>query len=97
MKGAEPALSQEEAAMDTYLRSKGLYRKKIAKDGSCLFRAVAEQVLHSQARHLEIRKSCINYLRENRTLFEAFIEGSFDEYLKRLENPQKRICNLPRA
>lgn len=45
MKGAEPALSQEEAAMDTYLRSKGLYRKKIAKDGSCLFRAVAEQVL----------------------------------------------------
>lgn len=91
MKGAEPALSQEEAAMDTYLRSKGLYRKKIAKDGSCLFRAVAEQVLHSQARHLEIRKSCINYLRENRTLFEAFIEGSFDEYLKRLENPQEWV------
>ncbi|XP_075716499.1 OTU domain-containing protein 4 isoform X2 [Rhinoderma darwinii] len=61
----------EEAAMDTYLRSNGLYRKKIAKDGSCLFRAVAEQVLHTQAQHLEVRQSCIKYLRENRTHFEA--------------------------
>ncbi|KAM3940822.1 OTU domain-containing protein 4 [Leptodactylus fuscus] len=93
--GAAPvpgnAGNAEEAAMDTYLKSKGLYRKKIAKDGSCLFRAVAEQVLHSQARHLEIRQSCIKYLHENRTHFEAFIEGSFEEYLKRLENPQEWV------
>lgn len=33
-----------ESRMDEYLRSQGFYRKKIAKDGSCLFRAVAEQV-----------------------------------------------------
>lgn len=33
-----------EASMDCYLRSQGLYRKRVAKDGSCLFRAVAEQV-----------------------------------------------------
>ncbi|KAG8592311.1 hypothetical protein GDO81_000460 [Engystomops pustulosus] len=90
--GAAPdPASAEEAAMDTYLRAQGLYRKRIAKDGSCLFRAVAEQVLHSQARHLEIRQSCIKYLRENRTQFEAFIEGSFEEYLKRLENPQEWV------
>ncbi|KAJ7420603.1 OTU deubiquitinase 4 [Willisornis vidua] len=31
--------------MDRYLRSQGLYRKKVAKDGSCLFRAVAEQFI----------------------------------------------------
>ncbi|KAM8939472.1 OTU domain-containing protein 4 [Pelodytes ibericus] len=77
--------------MDLYLKTQGLYRKKIAKDGSCLFRAVAEQVLHSQTQHLEIRKSCINYLRENRGQFEAFIEGPFEEYLKRLENPQEWV------
>lgn len=35
-----------DSAMDTYLRSQGLYRKRVAKDGSCLFRAVAEQVVH---------------------------------------------------
>jgi hypothetical protein len=33
-----------EAAMDSFLGKLGLYRKPIAKDGSCLFRAVAEQV-----------------------------------------------------
>lgn len=30
--------------IDQYLSSVGLYRKITAKDGSCLFRAVAEQV-----------------------------------------------------
>ena len=33
-----------EAAMDKYLGSIGMFRKPVAKDGSCLFRAVAEQV-----------------------------------------------------
>lgn len=33
-----------EKLMDEQLRAEGFYRKKIAKDGSCLFRAVAEQV-----------------------------------------------------
>ncbi|KAG9347107.1 hypothetical protein JZ751_006034 [Albula glossodonta] len=62
--------------MDEYLKSKGFYRKKIAKDGSCLFRAVAEQVLRCQSRHTE------------------FIEGNFEEYLQRLEDPQVRLCFL---
>lgn len=33
-----------EAAMDEFLKRHHLYRKPIAKDGSCLFRAVSEQV-----------------------------------------------------
>ena len=33
-----------EDPMDTYLDSLGLWKKRIARDGSCLFRAVAEQV-----------------------------------------------------
>lgn len=82
---------EDETPMDAYLRKLGLYRKLVAKDGSCLFRAVAEQVLHSQSRHVEVRMACIRYLRENREKFEAFIEGSFEEYLKRLENPQEWV------
>lgn len=45
--GAQQQLAGDrthESRMDEYLRSLGFYRKKIAKDGSCLFRAVAEQV-----------------------------------------------------
>uniref|UniRef100_A0A8C3GE83 OTU domain-containing protein 4 n=1 Tax=Cairina moschata TaxID=8855 RepID=A0A8C3GE83_CAIMO len=80
-----------EASMDCYLRSQGLYRKRVAKDGSCLFRAVAEQVLHSQSRHIDVRMACVDYLRKNREKFEAFIEGPFEDYLKCLENPQEWV------
>ncbi|KAF3837497.1 hypothetical protein F7725_004961 [Dissostichus mawsoni] len=52
-----------EKLMDDYLKSIGLHRKKIAKDGSCLFRAVAEQ----------------------------FIEGDFEEYLFKLQDPQQWV------
>lgn len=82
---------EDATPMDAYLRKLGLYRKLVAKDGSCLFRAVAEQVLHSQSRHVEVRMACIHYLRENREKFEAFVEGSFEDYLKRLENPQEWV------
>ncbi|OCT99750.1 hypothetical protein XELAEV_18005531mg [Xenopus laevis] len=47
--------------------------------------------MHSQSEHLKIRKSCIKYLRENRGQYEAFIEGSFEDYLKSLENPQEWV------
>uniref|UniRef100_A0A8C5UH36 ubiquitinyl hydrolase 1 n=1 Tax=Malurus cyaneus samueli TaxID=2593467 RepID=A0A8C5UH36_9PASS len=63
--------SPGDTSMDRYLRSQGLYRKKVAKDGSCLFRAVAEQVLHSQSRHIDVRMACVDYLRKNREKFEA--------------------------
>ena len=33
-----------EDPMDSYLDSLNLWKKRIARDGSCLFRAVAEQV-----------------------------------------------------
>ncbi|NXC13874.1 OTUD4 protein, partial [Corythaeola cristata] len=60
-----------DASMDCYLRSQGLYRKRVAKDGSCLFRAVAEQVLHSQSWHIDVRMACVDYIRKNREKFEA--------------------------
>ncbi|XP_078068222.1 OTU domain-containing protein 4 isoform X2 [Mustelus asterias] len=80
-----------QSLLDEYLKSQGLYRKRIAKDGSCLFRAVSEQVFHTQSKHLEVRRACVSYLRRNRDQFEAFIEGSFDEYLKHLEKPQEWV------
>uniref|UniRef100_UPI00398E3DEE OTU domain-containing protein 4 isoform X2 n=1 Tax=Pristiophorus japonicus TaxID=55135 RepID=UPI00398E3DEE len=80
-----------EVLLDAFFRNQGLYRKRIAKDGSCLFRAVAEQVFHTQSKHLEVRRACVSYLRRNQEKFEAFIEGSFDEYLKQLEKPQEWV------
>ncbi|RXN34273.1 OTU domain-containing 4-like isoform X2 [Labeo rohita] len=80
-----------ESRMDEYLRSQGFYRKKIAKDGSCLFRAVAEQVLHCQGLHTEVRAACVNYLKQNRSTYELFIEGDFEKYLENLQDPQSWV------
>ncbi|KAL7859084.1 hypothetical protein SRHO_G00142310, partial [Serrasalmus rhombeus] len=56
----------DEKLMDEYLKANGLYRRKIAKDGSCLFRAVAEQVLRCQGLHTKVRAECVKFLRKNR-------------------------------
>ncbi|XP_030630786.1 OTU domain-containing protein 4 [Chanos chanos] len=82
---------EHEKLMDEHLKANGFYRKKIAKDGSCLFRAVAEQVLHCQGLHTKVRAACVNYLRQNRDLYESFIEGDFEEYLERLQDPQSWV------
>lgn len=80
-----------EKQMDEYLKSLGLHRKKIAKDGSCLFRAVAEQVLHCQSLHTQVRAKCVEFLRKNRGSYEAFIEGDFEDYLYKLQDPQQWV------
>ncbi|TDG99406.1 hypothetical protein EPR50_G00194020 [Perca flavescens] len=80
-----------EKQMDDYLNAIGLHRKKIAKDGSCLFRAVAEQVLHCQSLHTKVRAECVAFLKENRGSYEAFIEGDFEEYLQKLQDPQQWV------
>ncbi|KAG7233361.1 hypothetical protein INR49_007090 [Caranx melampygus] len=80
-----------EKQMDDYLQSIGFHRKKIAKDGSCLFRAVAEQVLHSQSLHTEVRAKCVQFLKKNRETYEAFIEGDFQDYLCKLQDPQQWV------
>ncbi|KAM8898513.1 LOW QUALITY PROTEIN: OTU domain-containing protein 4 [Spinachia spinachia] len=82
---------EAERLMDGYLKTQGLHRKKIAKDGSCLFRAVAEQVLHNQGRHTEVRAKCVEFLKENRGSYEAFIEGDFEDYLFKLQDPQQWV------
>ncbi|XP_048400804.1 putative bifunctional UDP-N-acetylglucosamine transferase and deubiquitinase ALG13 [Stegostoma tigrinum] len=81
--------SLNEVTMDEYLSSQGLYRKLTAKDGSCLFRTVSEQLFLTQMYHLEIRKTCIIYMRVNRSKFETFIDGPFDKHLERLSDPKE--------
>ncbi|CAH1268052.1 ALG13 [Branchiostoma lanceolatum] len=89
VRGRKSPKAESLQAMDEHLSSLGLVRKPIAKDGSCLFRAVAEQVFHCQARHLEVREACIRYMDRNRDIFEAFVPGPFDHHLWALGNPKE--------
>ncbi|CAK6450234.1 unnamed protein product [Pipistrellus nathusii] len=86
--------SMSEATMDEYLGSLGLFRKLTAKDASCLFRAISEQLFCSQVHHLEIRKACVSYMRENQQTFESYVEGSFEKYLERLGDPKESAGQL---
>ncbi|PKK20252.1 putative bifunctional UDP-N-acetylglucosamine transferase and deubiquitinase ALG13 [Columba livia] len=81
--------SFSEVAMDEYLASLGLYRKMTAKDASCLFRAVSEQLFSSQIHHTEVRKACVSFMREHQHKFESYVEGSFEKYLERLGDPKE--------
>ncbi|KAG7217977.1 hypothetical protein INR49_020725 [Caranx melampygus] len=77
--------------MDEYLSSLGLYRKMVARDASSLFRAVSEQLYYSQNYHQRIRQDCANHMRAHRSNFEPFVEGSFEKYLERLEDPKETV------
>jgi hypothetical protein len=46
--------------IDSYLESLGLWKKRIARDGSCLFRSVAEQVTFNYFFSLSLLKSLFN-------------------------------------
>ncbi|XP_056586609.1 putative bifunctional UDP-N-acetylglucosamine transferase and deubiquitinase ALG13 isoform X3 [Triplophysa dalaica] len=83
------ALKKYFVNMDEYLASIGLYRKMMARDASCLFRAVSEQLYYSQHYHPRIRKECVRFMSANRCNFEPFVEGSFEKYLERLEDPKE--------
>ncbi|XP_026704573.1 putative bifunctional UDP-N-acetylglucosamine transferase and deubiquitinase ALG13 [Athene cunicularia] len=86
--------SFSEVAMDEYLGSLGLYRKMTAKDASCLFRAVSEQLFSSQIHHTEIRKACVLFMRQHQHKFESYVEGSFEKYLERLGDPKESAGQL---
>ncbi|XP_034444876.1 putative bifunctional UDP-N-acetylglucosamine transferase and deubiquitinase ALG13 isoform X2 [Hippoglossus hippoglossus] len=77
--------------MDEFLSSVGLYRKMVARDASSLFRAVSEQLYYSQNYHQKIRQDCADFMRTNRCNFEPFVEGSFEKYLERLEDPKETV------
>uniref|UniRef100_T2MDP5 OTU domain-containing protein 4 n=1 Tax=Hydra vulgaris TaxID=6087 RepID=T2MDP5_HYDVU len=84
-----PPTNNSESAMDEYFTKLNLYRKPIVKDGSCLFRVVAEQVYHTQAKHYQVRLECINFMHLHREYFESFIEGSFEHHLFLLKSPEE--------
>ncbi|KAM6252561.1 UDP-N-acetylglucosamine transferase subunit ALG13-like [Spheniscus humboldti] len=86
--------SFSEVAMDEYLGSLGLYRKMTAKDASCLFRAVSEQLFSSQIHHTEVRKACVLFMRQHQQKFESYVEGSFEKYLERLGDPKESAGQL---
>lgn len=73
------------APVDQWLTKEGYFRKPTPRDPTCLFRAISEQVYHTQHFHLRVRQECVDFMRKHRDLFMNYITTPFDYYLKEME------------
>ena len=64
---------EKDRKFEQFLRKKGYIIKKMVEDGSCLFRAVADQLYGDQEMHVTVRKNCMDYLVSSFTLAFIFI------------------------
>lgn len=55
---------------DQFLESRSMYRKHTARDASCLFRVIAEQMYDTQMLHYEVRLECVRFMTRKRRIFE---------------------------
>ena len=68
--------------MGTQLKKASLKLKKIDADGNSMFRAISDQQLGLDFMHIFYRAKAVEYIRENKDLYEEFIPDgkSFDDY-----------------
>ncbi|KAL3695624.1 hypothetical protein R1sor_009700 [Riccia sorocarpa] len=64
-------------------RTKSLEVRRMAEDGNCLFRAVADQVYGDAEMYDETRQMVIDYMEKERDHFSQFVTESFTAYCKR--------------
>ncbi|XP_017871629.1 PREDICTED: protein ovarian tumor locus isoform X1 [Drosophila arizonae] len=73
---------------DQFLESRCMYRKHTARDASCLFRVIAEQMYDTQMLHYEVRLECVRFMTRKRRIFEQHVRGDFDSYMLEMAKPK---------
>lgn len=58
----EQDFQEKENQFEKKINKKGWVIKKMAEDGACLFRAVADQIYGDQDMHSVLRKLCMDYI-----------------------------------
>lgn len=62
MQWTEQEFQEKELQFEKKINKKGWVIRKMAEDGACLFRAVADQIYGDQEMHSVLRKLCIDYI-----------------------------------
>ena len=62
---------EKDRKFELTMRKKGYIIKKMHEDGSCLFRAVADQIYGDQEMHVSVRKHCMDYIVSTNKVFWA--------------------------
>lgn len=73
---------------DQFLEQKGFYRKHTARDSSCLFRVISEQLFDTQQNFTKIRDDCVAFMKSNRAMFEHDVKKDYDTYLDEMSMPR---------
>ncbi|KAF9422731.1 hypothetical protein HW555_001725 [Spodoptera exigua] len=74
---------------DRWLDEMGFFRKHTARDSSCLFRAVSENIYNTQRYFHKVRLDCVQFMASKRHLFEGSLTCPFENYLKEMSNPSE--------
>ncbi|KAH7850888.1 hypothetical protein Vadar_004224 [Vaccinium darrowii] len=75
------------SAFRAQLDALGLKIIEVTADGNCFFRAFADQVEGNEEEHQRYRSMVVQFMLDNRDMFEPFIEddASFEEYCKSMK------------
>ncbi|CAH1130726.1 unnamed protein product [Ceutorhynchus assimilis] len=89
-KSSKKAKAKGSGAVDNWLEKLDLYRKNVAYDETCLFRAASEQIYDCQIYHEKVRKESIEYGRLHFDQFKFLVDiddqEAWETHLNKLEN-----------
>jgi hypothetical protein len=77
----EREVQQAHTGLLEKIHAYGLRERKVEGDGSCQFRAVADQLYGDERHHMEIRRAAVLQLEKDACHYCDFVEGDFDSYL----------------
>jgi OTU domain-containing protein 5 len=79
-------LRKKELAIIRVLFSNGMLVRKMAEDGNCLFSAISDQLYGTPNFHIEIRKTCCEYLKIEAQYYKNFTTcpDDFDQYIENM-------------
>ena len=72
-----------EQHFEQQIAQRGLEVKRMAQDGNCLFRCVADRVYGDAEMHDVVRGLCMDHVERERDHFSAYVTEDFDAYVQR--------------
>jgi len=80
---SEEEWEEKDRRFDRLMKRKGYVIKAMQEDGSCLFRAVADQIYGDQGMHEVVRDHCMNYIEQNSDYFSHYMTERVSDYVER--------------
>ncbi|KAK9920939.1 hypothetical protein M0R45_029476 [Rubus argutus] len=62
----------------------GVVEHKVQGDGNCQFRALSDQLYHSQDHHNDVRGQVVNQLKSHPEIYEGYVPMAYDDYLEKM-------------